>query len=155
MRIEQIGDDSEARTQVLALADELDQRRYVERVYEHSDQTLLLGAFEGDACVGFLVLLIQVIGRDAGRPPILRDEAPLREGYVEAFAVHPTYRRRGIGQRLQEHAIELSIARECYQIRSRSPLTSRENYALKLKMGYAIHPSDENDSYFFIKRIEA
>jgi ribosomal protein S18 acetylase RimI-like enzyme len=154
MRIEQIGDDAEARTQVLALADELDQRRYVERVYEHSDQTFLLGAFEDDACVGFLLLLIQVIGRDAGRPPILRDETPLREGYVEAFAVHSRYRRRGIGQRLQEHAMELSSARGCYQIRSRSPLTSPENYALKLKMGYAIHPSEENDSYFFIKRIE-
>ena len=37
MRIEQIGDRSEARTQVLALAEELDQRRYVERVYEHCD----------------------------------------------------------------------------------------------------------------------
>lgn len=52
MRIEQISDDAEARTQVLALADELDQRRCVERVYEHSDQTLLLGAFEDDACAG-------------------------------------------------------------------------------------------------------
>ena len=154
MRIEQIGDRSEARTQVLALAEELDQRRYVERVYEHCDQTLLLGAFEDDACVGFLLLLIQVIGRDAGRPPILHNEAPLREGYVEAFAVRPEYRRRGIGQRLQEHAIELSRARGCYQMRSRSPLTSRENYALKLKMGYTIHPSHENDSYFFSKRIE-
>ena len=51
MRIEQISDHAEARTQVLALADELDQRRCVERVYEHSDQTLL-GAFEDDACAG-------------------------------------------------------------------------------------------------------
>jgi hypothetical protein len=24
-----------------------------------------------------------------------------------------------------------------------------------LKMGYAIHPSEENDSYYFIKRLEA
>ena len=35
-------------------------------------------------------------------------------------------------------------------MRLRSPITSHENYALKLKLGYAIHPSQENDSYYFI-----
>lgn len=102
--------------------------------------------------MGFLRLLIQVIDHDEGRPPV-RDAAgrPLREGYVEAFAVLPAHRCQGIGQALQERAIALCRERRCYQIRSRSPVSSVENYALKLKMGYALHPSDKNDSYYFIK----
>ena len=35
-----------------------------------------------------------------------------------------------------------------FPIRSRSPITSHENYALKLKMGYAVHPSSQNNSYY-------
>jgi hypothetical protein len=31
-------------------------------------------------------------------------------------------------------------------MRSRSPVTSGENYALKIAAGYVLHPSDENDS---------
>ncbi len=68
-----------------------------------------------------------------------------------AFAVVPQYRRHSEGQRLQERAIALCQQRNGYQFRSRSPITSQENYTLKLKMGYAIHPSDKNDSYYFIK----
>jgi len=41
----------------------------------------------------------------------------------------------------------------CYQMRSRSPVTSVENYALKLVAGYVLHPSRENDSYCFIIRL--
>ena len=38
----------------------------------------------------------------------------------------------------------------CYQMRSRSPVTSVESYALKSKAGYVLHPSHENDSYYFL-----
>ncbi len=31
-------------------------------------------------------------------------------------------------------------------MRSRSPVTSRENYALKIAAGYILHPSHDNDS---------
>jgi hypothetical protein len=66
---------------------------------------------------------------------------PLREGYVEAFGVDSQLRRRGIGTALQQHA-----ARQCqiagrYQMRSRSPVTSTENYALKIAAGYVLHPA--------------
>jgi len=40
-----------------------------------------------------------------------------------------------------------------YQMRLRSPVTSTENYALKIAAGYTIHPSDENDSYYFLRRL--
>jgi hypothetical protein len=38
-------------------------------------------------------------------------------------------------------------------MRSRSPVTSAENYALKIAAGYVLHPSEENDSYYFLIRL--
>ncbi|HEY0736867.1 MAG TPA: GNAT family N-acetyltransferase [Herpetosiphonaceae bacterium] len=139
---------------LLRVAEQLDQARYIAVHEPHIDESLLLGALVDERCVGFLRLVIQVIGREHQRSPIIVAGAALREGYVEAFGVVPAQRRLGIGQRLQERAIELCRERKCYQIRSRSPITSVENYALKLKLGYAIQPSHENDSYYFIKTLK-
>jgi GNAT superfamily N-acetyltransferase len=140
-------------SRLLALAESMEQARYLTVQRDYYDESILLGAFGEAGCVGFLRCVVQVIGSDEGRPPIYRQGVALREGYVEAFGVSPSYRRRGIGQRLQERALALCRDRGCYQIRSRSPLSSVENYALKLKMGYAIHPSSQNDSYYFIKTL--
>ena len=137
--------------ELVSVAEQLGQAKYIAAPMHHANESLLLGAFADDACVGFLRLLIAIIGSDAGRPPIVQAGRTLTESFVEAFGVLPAWRRHGIGQALQEHAIALCRQRGCYQIRSRSPITSRENYALKLKMGYAIHPSHENDSYYIIK----
>jgi GNAT superfamily N-acetyltransferase len=153
--IREIAAQTEDYMHLLAVADQLNQARYVPAYETYADWSILLGAFTPDQCVGFLRFLIQVIGRDQHRPPILDAVGqPLREGYVEAFGVLPLYRRQGIGQALQEHAIAYCRNQHCYQIRSRSPVTSVENYALKLKMGYAVHPSHENDSYYFIKTLQ-
>jgi hypothetical protein len=39
-------------------------------------------------------------------------------------------------------------------MRSRSPVTSAENYyALKIAAGYVLHPSRQNDSYYFLLRL--
>jgi GNAT superfamily N-acetyltransferase len=138
---------------LLRVAGQLDQARYIAVHAPHIDESLLLGAFVDGQWVGFLRLVIQVLGREHGRSPIVVAGEALREGFVEAFGVVPEQRRQGIGQRLQARAIELCRERGCYQIRSRSPITSVENYALKLKMGYAIQPSHENDSYYFIKTL--
>ena len=43
----------------------------------------------------------------------------------------------------------------CYQIRSLSPTTSHENYALKLSQGYSIHPHPKHDAYYFIKTLQS
>jgi len=151
VEIVEVGEQTEAYRDLFAVVVQLDQSRYLAVKETHIDESILLGAFINNRCVGFLRLLIQRIGSDEGRPPIVYLDQPLREGYVMAFAVVPQYRRQGIGQRLQEQAWALCQQRGCYQIRSRSPITSYENYALKLKMAYAIHPSNENDSYYFIK----
>ncbi|MCU0495171.1 MAG: GNAT family N-acetyltransferase [Chloroflexaceae bacterium] len=139
---------------LLAVAEQLNQMKYVLLHPTHVNESLVLGAWNGTECVGFLHLFVQVLGREEGRPPVLNSTGePLREGYVEAFGVRPGERRQGLGQQLQEHAIALCRQRGCYQIRSRSPVYAYENYGLKLKMGYTLHPSNENDSYYFIKKL--
>jgi GNAT superfamily N-acetyltransferase len=140
--------------QVLTLARHvLDQDRYLLASFPHAETVCVLGAFRADECVGFLLYLVQQIGTDRGRPPIVRHGLRLRECYVEAFGVAPSTRRRGVGQALQLRAINDARSLGCYQIRSRSPVTSSENYALKLKLGFVVHPSGENDSYYFILRL--
>ena len=131
----------------------LEQDRYLVRNYSHAVASCVLAAFEGDACLGFLRFLIQVIGSEEGRPPVLRGGSPLTEGFVEAFGVDPAARRRGIGSALQARAIDHCRAEGCYQMRSRSPVTSTENYALKIAGGYVLSPSEQNDSYYFLLKL--
>ena len=139
---------------VLALAARvLTQDRHLASHFPHAQESHVLGAFDGPRCVGFLRYLVQVIGAEAGRPAVMRDGQPLREGYVEAFGVDPQLRRRGIGTALQQHAASQCRSAGCYQMRSRSPVTSGENYALKIAAGYVLHPSHENDSYYFLLRL--
>jgi ribosomal protein S18 acetylase RimI-like enzyme len=139
---------------ILDLADEvLDQRRHIVSAIKTASEDFVLGAFDGNRCLGFLRFYVQVVGSEEGRPPVMRDGSPLIEGFVEAFGVDPQARRMGIGSALQASAQELCRARGCYQIRSRSPISSSENYALKLTDGYVLHPSNKNDSYYFLKKL--
>lgn len=140
---------------VLSLADRvLAQRRHLVSRFPYARESHVLGAFDGARCVGFLRYLIQVIGAEAGRPAVLHDGEQLLEGYVEAFGVDPRQRRRGIGTALQRcAALECRMA-GCHQMRSRSPVTCAENYALKIAAGYVLHPSHEDDSYYFLLRLE-
>jgi hypothetical protein len=77
---------------VLALAAQvLAQDRYLVSRFRHAQQSHVLGAFTRGRCVGFLRYLIQVIGAEAGRPPVMYHGQPLSEGYVEAFGVDPRH----------------------------------------------------------------
>jgi GNAT superfamily N-acetyltransferase len=152
--IAEVGGESPSLAQVVALAHEvLAQDGALTAAFPHAERSIVLGAFVDGSCVGFLRCLVQVIGSDVGRPPIVVDAEPLREGYVEAFGVAPARRRRGIGSALQDRARDLCRAHGCYQVRSRSPVTSTENYRLKLTTGYVVHPSERNDSYYFVLRL--
>ncbi|MGH9041076.1 MAG: GNAT family N-acetyltransferase [Acidimicrobiia bacterium] len=74
-------------------------------------------------------------------PEADRDGEPLTEGFVEAFGVMPSIRRAGVGSALQATAIEYCRPAGCHQMRSRSPITSVENHALKITAGYVIKPA--------------
>lgn len=54
---------------------------------------------------------------------------------------------------LQERAIERARSAGCYQMRSRSPVTSTENHQLKIAAGYVLSPSEQNDSYYFLLKL--
>jgi GNAT superfamily N-acetyltransferase len=131
----------------------LSQDRALTASFPAARESHVLGAFDGAQCVGFLRYLIQVIGADEGRPPVMDHGTALTEGYVEAFGVDPQVRRRGLGTALQEEARRQCRAAGCFQMRSRSPVNSTENYALKLAAGYVVQPSNENDSYYFLIRL--
>jgi GNAT superfamily N-acetyltransferase len=150
VRISEVVDGTPEYEALLMTAGELDQVKYVSGGKPHHLESMLLGAFDGDSCVGFLRVVVQTIGSEERRTPVRGpDGSPLTEGFAEAFGVLPHRRRQGIGRRLQEMAIALCRARGCYQLRSKSPISSRENYGLKLKMGYGIHPDVEYDAYYF------
>jgi GNAT superfamily N-acetyltransferase len=131
----------------------LEQDRYLTREYPHAIESHVLGAFRDDTPVGFLRFLVQVIGAEEDRSPVLHKGVALTEAYVEAFGVDPSARRRGIGSALQERAIEHARSAGCHQMRSRSPVTSTENYALKVGAGYVMSPSEQNDSYYFLPKL--
>lgn len=131
----------------------LDQDRYLIQEYPHAITSRILGAFAGDRAVGFLRFLIQEPGAEEGRTSIFVEGKPIIEAYVEAFGVDPALRRQGIGSALQQAAIEYARNARCWQIRSKSPITSVENYALKLALEYVVHPSPDSDSYYFILKL--
>jgi GNAT superfamily N-acetyltransferase len=139
---------------VLLLADQvLEQRRHVTSWMQTAREDHVLGVFDGDRCVGFLRFFVQVVGAEERRPPVPVGGLPLTEGFVEAFGVSPEIRRRGVGSALQRRAQEMCRALGCYQMRSRSPVSCTENYAMKLAAGYVLQPSDQNDSYYFLLKL--
>ena len=131
----------------------LDQARYLLSKHPEADESHVVGAFVDGRAVGFLRVLVQVIGADVGRPPLTHEGRLLTEGYVEAFGVAPDARRAGVGTALQDWAVAHCRAAGCYQMRSRSPVTSTENYELKLHAGYTAHPSTSDDSYYFTRKL--
>lgn len=152
--IVEVAADHDRFDQVITLAASvLNQDRYLRQGPGDVEECRIVAALDSHRCVGFLRFSIQEIGRDVGRPPVVHDGKPLREGFVQAFGVAPSARRRGIGTGLQTFAADYCRRSGCYQMRSRSPITSTENYVLKIVAGYTLHPSEENDSYYFTRRL--
>ncbi|GAB4569276.1 MAG: hypothetical protein Kow0077_01530 [Anaerolineae bacterium] len=71
------------------------------------------------------------------------DGSPLLEMFVLTFGVEEALRRRGFGRALQLAAIELARGEGCYQLRSWSSQDKPANYALKISLGFAVHPAIE------------
>jgi GNAT superfamily N-acetyltransferase len=87
-------------------------------------------------------------------PEVWLNGERLIEAKVIAFGVDETHRRKGIGRALQEMLIRRACALHCYQVRSHSGGEHLENHALKLAMGFGVHPivrgDDDRGAYFIL-----
>ena len=103
---------------------------------------------EADQVIGHISvrvqnLVIPPIEWNAGQEHVLRRSGgdPLRETFVNTFAVDETHRRQGYGRALQIAALNLTREQGCYQMRSWSSLDKTANYALKISLGFAVLPA--------------
>lgn len=109
-----------------------------------------LGSVVDDQIAGHIAIKMQIITIPAnagdeshplGYPLCAPDGRPLRETFVQTFAVEPAFRRQGHGRALQLAALEMTEKLGCYQMRSWSSLDKQANYALKVSLGFAAHPA--------------
>jgi GNAT superfamily N-acetyltransferase len=113
----------------------------------------VLVALDGESLAGFLRFVTQQIGPPDVCPPLLMNGEPLIEAKILAFGVPESYRRRGIGTRLQRAAIDLARELGCYQLRSWSLAHYTANHALKLKLGFAAQPEQRangQQGFYFV-----
>jgi|GEM_PF-1054584 len=114
------------------------------------DDGFVIVAMENDQVVGHISIKHQ--------PVVHRDDLPIEllempnkrftdtyppglvEGFVQTFEVEEEHRRRGIGSQLQRAAYDECCRRGLYQMRSWSSLDRPSNYALKIALGFAVHP---------------
>jgi GNAT superfamily N-acetyltransferase len=136
------------------VVEELGQTNWVAASAPYHRSSHLLVALEGGAIAGFLRFVVQPIGPELDRPPVVLDGEVLLEAKVLAFATLPDFRRRGVGRALQEATIERAVALECHQVRSHSGGSNLANHRLKLAMGFGIHPivrgDDTGGAYFIL-----
>lgn len=119
----------------------------------HLEKHTLVAA-KSDRVVGFLRFVVQEIGPDSDRPSLALRGEPMREAYVLAFGVDESHRRRGVGAALQSKLIEEATTLGCFQVRSRSAGDRAANHALKLSLGFGVHPTKDTDQgVFFVLRL--
>ena len=123
---------------------------------DKSDRCLIMASMNS-TIVGLLMFLIQPIGPEVDCPVLLNKEGvPLKEAKIRSFFVAEDLRGRGIGTGLQEEALVLAARMGAYQVRSRSEVSRKANYTIKLKLGYAASPEmwedkDENHPEGIVK----
>lgn len=136
------------------LADTVGQAEYFAYEAEWHLEKHTLVAVMADRVVGFLRFAVQEIGPDADRPSLALGGEPMREAYVLAFGVADDQRRRGVGTALQNELIERATTLGCLQVRSRSAGDRAANHALKLSLGFGVHPTKDTDQgVFFVLRL--
>ena len=116
------------------------------------------GAFDGAKLIGDISVKVQPVEVPTGVPvPVLELRRTFREaaggdlfeGFIQSFAVEEAHRRRGLGRRLQLAALGECRRRGLFQMRSWSSLDKPANYALKLALGFAVHPG-----YDYVARLD-
>ena len=116
-----------------------DTMQEVIRGYDQRDSRVLVASLKSQI-VGILRFIVIPIGPDVGLPAVELADEDLLQAKVMNFFVLPSFRRKGIGRRLQEEAIALATSLRCYQLVSFSYSEHKANHKLKLSMGYAVQP---------------
>ncbi|MEU6201417.1 GNAT family N-acetyltransferase [Streptomyces sp. NPDC047061] len=140
---------------VWALIDELGQSDWVRFTAGFHLSSHLLAAYSPDTLLmGFCRYVVQPIGPDTGCPPITVQGQAVHEAKILAFGVPERWRRRGVGTALQRAVIAAAGRQGCHQVRSHSSGENVENHQLKLRLGFAVHPTvrddDDRGCYFIL-----
>lgn len=114
-----------------------------------------LVALEENEIAGILRFWTQAIGVDEDKPPFMVEGTAAIEAKVVTFHVLHGFRNRGIGRSLEVAAVEWARELGCYQVRSRSEYSRRENHHLKASLGFGIspgrnRPDTPKDTAFFV-----
>lgn len=117
--------------------------------------TYTLVALVDGSIAGVLRFWTQQIGVDEDKPPYVVDGEPAVEAKIVTFHVLDEYRRRGLGRSLELAVVGWARELGCYQLRTRSAYTRRENHALKASLGFGIspgrnRPDGAEDTAFFV-----
>ena len=133
--IVEVTEESRLWKQLWPVIEQLEQQPYIEVQAGHFRSSHMFAALVEDRPVGFLRFVVQRLGEDEGRPPIVFRDKVLYEAKIIAFGVLPEERNRGIGRSLQQEAMRRAESLACCQVRSRSDYESVANYHLKISLG--------------------
>lgn len=110
---------------VLALADA---ERLYERMQRYPDYRLCVAAHHGEIVGTFALLIMDNLGH-LGAPSAI----------IEDVAVAPDWQRRGVGQRMMQHALQLAKEKGCYKAVLSSNLTRADAHAFYEALGFERH----------------
>lgn len=149
----EVTEESQLWKQLWPVIGKLEQQPYIEVQAGHFSSSHVFAALVEGQPVGFLRFVVQRLGEDEGRPPIVFRDKVLDEAKIIAFGVLPEERNQGIGRSLQLEAMGRAGELNCCQVRSRSDYGNDANYHLKISLGFGIQPSLEDDSVYFVKAL--
>lgn len=155
LRIVDVEEESPLWERLWPVVEQLEQRPYIEAHAGHFRSSHVLAAIVEDRPLGFLRFVVQRLGEDERRPPVVYRGRTLYEAKIIAFGVLPEERNQGIGRTLQLEAMGRARELNCCQVRSRSSYVNRANYQLKTSLGFGIQPSLEDDSVYFVMALPA
>ncbi len=153
MTIVEVTEENQLWKRLWPVIEQLEQQPYIEVQAGHFRSGHVFAALVEGQPVGFLRFVVQRLGEDEGRPPIVFRDKVLYEAKIIAFGVLPEQRNQGIGRSLQLEAMGRARELNCCQVRSRSDYGNDANFHLKTSLGFGIQPSLEDDSVYFVKAL--
>ena len=132
------------------------QVQFITETYFEHGENISFGWYEKNILVGCIRYCIQEIGYEQNTPQIIHNGQILMEAKIHAFAVKASFRNRGIGKKLQQSVIENAKQQGCHQVSSYSTFDKKENYAVKVGLGFCVQPETQPDGTkgcFFLMKL--